>query len=244
MNIQNISALEKQLEMLGFENLGYSLLKKICFKPDNFFLSHKIGKGKDRLCFQLHFEKDKKKDCYVLVFHDAVLQKGILLPDTTMNGINIQSLEKEMMAIDWQGAFDYDEKKRWDVDDKSSWEMEANIEKIVESLLALESTEEGKVIASNIKFLFWGNVFSHELAGNLSSFKNKSEVGQRFYFFEDQASISVEEAYRFLQNKWIEKQVQAKRKQAGELSVVENGGSDLPEENMGLLKKKSKNKRN
>ena len=39
MNIGNISALIAQLQSLGFENEGYSLLKLISFKPENFTLS-------------------------------------------------------------------------------------------------------------------------------------------------------------------------------------------------------------
>ncbi len=33
MNIHNIAALIDQLQLLGFQNAGYSLLKRICFKP-------------------------------------------------------------------------------------------------------------------------------------------------------------------------------------------------------------------
>ena len=44
MNIENISALMGQLQSLGFENAGYSLLKRISFKPENFILSQKIEK--------------------------------------------------------------------------------------------------------------------------------------------------------------------------------------------------------
>ena len=60
MNIENISALMEQLQSLGFENTGYSLLKRISFKPKNFILSQKIEKAKDKLSIQLFFEKDIK----------------------------------------------------------------------------------------------------------------------------------------------------------------------------------------
>ena len=39
--------------------------------------------------------------------------------------------------------------------------------------------------------------------GNINPLKNKSEVSQRFYFFEGQTGISIDEAYRFLQNRWL-----------------------------------------
>ena len=65
MNIENISALMEQLKSLGFENAGYSLLKRISFKPENFILSQKIEKPKDKLSFQLFFEKEVSKGIYV-----------------------------------------------------------------------------------------------------------------------------------------------------------------------------------
>ena len=73
MNIQNITALAEQLQLFGFENTGYSLLKRICFKPDNFSLSQKMTKGKDQVSFNLYFEKDSKKETYALMYYDAIL---------------------------------------------------------------------------------------------------------------------------------------------------------------------------
>ena len=67
------------------------------------------------------------------------------------------------------------------------------------------------------------------------------EVSQRFYFFKDQPGISVDEAYRFLQNRWLEKQMQAKRKE----TAAYNGEKLLEEEHTssgsGLLQKKRLN---
>ncbi len=94
MNIENISALIGQLQSLGFENTGYSLLKRISFNPQNFILSQKIEKAKDTLSFQLFFEKDIKQDIYVLSYYDAILQKETPLIDAAINGINTSNLEK------------------------------------------------------------------------------------------------------------------------------------------------------
>ena len=71
----------------------------------------------------------------------------------------------------------------------------------------------------------FGGTSYHELFGNISPLKNKSEVCQRFYFFEGQTGISVDEAYRFLQNRWLEKQMQAKRKES-----VANSGEVITED--------------
>ena len=47
MNIKNIADLATQLESLGFEEIGYSLLKRICFKPASFSLSHKMRENNE-----------------------------------------------------------------------------------------------------------------------------------------------------------------------------------------------------
>ena len=77
--------------------------------------------------------------------------------------------------------------------------------------------------------------------GNISPLKNKSEVAQRFYFFDGQIGISVDEAYRFLQNRWLEKQMQAKRKESVTHNEVELTEEEHTSSGNGLLQKKRLN---
>lgn len=242
MNIQNISALALQLQSLGFEDLGYLLLKRISFKPERFFLSQKVEKGKDQLNFHLFFERDCIHDEYILKYYDAVLQKEMALSNPTINGIEIAILEKNMSAIDWKVAFDFESKKQWNAADKASWEKEQKIESVVEELKILESTGDGKAFAAVLKLKFWAGISCQEPAGNTSPLKNKSDVIQRFYFFEEQAGISIDEAYRFLLNKWQERQIQAKRYQPDSTDDKENAISgDFTSDNQGILRKKRLN---
>lgn len=238
MNIENISALMGQLQSLGFENAGYSLLKRVSFKPENFILSQKIEKAKDKLSFQLFFEKDIKQDIYVLSYYDAILQKETPLTDAAINGINISNLEKSMIEIDWKNAFDFVTKKQLNLEDKTSWEKEQKVESVIEGLSELEKSEDGKVVAIALKLKYWAGISYQELFGNISPLKNKSEVSQRFYVFEGQTGISVDEAYRFLQNRWLEKQMQAKKKQSDESTEKEIEHDTNGASGSGLLKKK------
>jgi hypothetical protein len=239
MNIENISALMGQLQALGFENAGYSLLKRISFKPQKFILSQKIERAKDKLSFQLFFEKDIKENIYVLSYYDAILQKETPLIDATINGINTANLEKSMIEIDWKNAFDFVTKKQLNLEDKTSWEKELKVESVIESLSMLEKSEGGKVVAVRLKLKYWAGIPYQELFGNISPLKNKSEVSQRFYFSEGQTGISVDEAYRFLQNRWLEKQMQAKRKQSNDSNRGDNGSNaQAPASNGNLIKKK------
>ena len=242
MNIENISALIKQLQLLGFENAGYSLLKRISFKPENFILSQKIEKSKDKLSFQLFFEKEVSKGMYVLLYYDAVLQKEKPLIDATINGISITSLEKSMTEIDWKSAFDFVAKKQLNLEDKTSWEKEQKVESVIEDLSELEKSEDGKEVAVGLKLKYWAGIPYKELFGNISPLKNKSEVSQRFYFIEGQTGISVDEAYRFLQNRWLEKQMQAKSREGADTKG--NHANEQESAGSGLLRKKRISKRN
>lgn len=243
MNIKNIADLAKQLQSLGFEKMGYSLLKRTCFKPGNFSLSYKIEKENDRLNFQVHFEKDENEDSYLLIFYDVILQKGIVFPDNIINGINPVELAEQMDAIDWKMAFEIDENKRWSVEDTASWENERKIEAIIKNLTAIDTTQEGNAFALSLKLRYWTEAPFPELGGKIGSTKAKSEVSQRFYFFEGQPGISVDEAYRYLQNKWMEKSIQMKRKQDEEKDADkhENDEKSLPGNDL-LKRRTSKRK--
>jgi hypothetical protein len=241
MNLENISALMVQLQSLGLENVGYPLLKRISFKPENFILSQKIEKVEEKLSFQFFFEKASQQGWYTLLYYDAILQKKQPLIDDAINGISIISLEKSMAEIDWKSAFDFVTKKQLNLSDKVSWEKEQKVESVIESLSELEKSDDGKVVSAGLKLKYWAGIPYQELFGNISPLKNKSEVSQRFYVLEGQAGISLDEAYRFLQNRWLEKQMQAKRKE----SSANNGEQSLEEKHTssgsGLLPKKRLN---
>jgi hypothetical protein len=241
MNMENISALTEQLQALGFEDAGYSLLKRICFKPEKFVLSQKMEKGNEQISFQLFFERNDKQDVYALVYYDAILQKEISFGDSTINGIDISALEKQMTAIDWKRAFDFAENKRLNITDKASWENEQKIETIITSLAEIEITEEGKLIAASLKLKCWAGSAYFELFDNISQTKSKAEISQRFYCSEGQPGIAVDEAFRFLQNRKMEKQILAKRKQADNQSEGEQDEGSNSSSGSGLLKKKRLN---
>jgi hypothetical protein len=143
-----------------------------------------------------------------------------------------------MAEIDWKIAFELDVKKQWSVDDKSTWENELKIESIIEDLNALQISEEGKSVAVSLKHKFWTGATYQELFGNISPLNNMHEVSQRFYFSEGQAGISVDEAYRFLQNRWLEKKMQIKRKQIDSSIIGESENNSPASSGNGLPRRK------
>ncbi|MBS4066683.1 MAG: hypothetical protein KGZ74_19125 [Chitinophagaceae bacterium] len=245
MNIQNVAALAHQLQVLGFQDTGSLLLKRICFRPNNFFLLQRINKEKEMLLFSIFFERLQKTDNYELRYYDVTLQKENDISALSVDGINTAELEKQMTTIDWKKAFNIDEKKLWNPDDKSTWETELKISGIIDSLSILENSEQGKVISTLLKQTFWDGTLFYQVVGAIPLIRNKADVSQRFYFSEEGVGITVDEAYRFLQNKWMEKKFQLKRKQV--YSEVETNDDAKDTSGNGLLKKKriaGKGKRN
>jgi len=241
MNIENISALAEQLLVLGFDDAGNSLVKRICFNQLHFEITQKIEKGNEEISLQLYFERKGKQDVYVLMYYDAILQKEVSFGDATINGIDVAGLEKQMAGIDWKRAFDFAEKKRWTPSDKTSWENEQKIEAVITSLAAIEITDEGKSVAASLKLKYWTGAAYFEMFDNISQTKSKAEISQRFYCSEGQPGISVDEAYRFLQNRKLEKQMQAKRKQVDNQPDDEQQESNGSSTGSGLLKKRRLN---
>ena len=242
MNIENVLALANQLEIIGLENAGYLLLKRICFKPDRFCLLKKVVKENEQLSIQFHIERNYKQNIYVLLYYDAVLQKEIKLENSVINGVSTSGLEKRMAAVNWKAAFDFEVTGQCNVADKNSWEPEQRVNLIMEDLSILETIEEGKAIATAFKLKFWTGIPYQELMGNINSIKSKTEVSQRFHFFEGQAGISIDEAYRFLQNRLLEKQFLINRKSTDNSGEAEPVSAGRANQGSGLLQKKNKNK--
>lgn len=238
MNIENISALAAQLQLLGFDNASSGLLKRICFKPETFVLTQRFLKAGDQFIFNLFFEKSNQENSYHLNYYDATLQKETVPAYTEMNGVNLVELESMMTDLDWKSAFDLDVKKQWAVADKTSWDKEQKVEAVVNALEELETSEEGKSAATSLKLKYWAGMPYQEMFGTVMPVKSRSEVSQRFYFSDGQPGISVDEALRFLQNRWLEKQMQVKKKTADVVQVSEEAGEGQASPGSGLLKKK------
>ncbi|MBB1285689.1 hypothetical protein HRH25_14995 [Flavisolibacter sp. BT320] len=239
MNIQNIIALAEQLKSLGFANMGYPLAKRVCFKPKHFLLNYQVEKSGNVLSFQLSFEIDKKAgDAYVLVYYDAIFQRNKPF-EGIVNGVDVSLLSQQMSEVDWIKAFDFNEKKPLTGSDKNAFEKELKIASVIDALAALETTSEGRFAGSVLKQEHWQGTAYNEIYSNISVPKSKAEVSQRFYILEGQPSISVDEACRYLQNRWLEKEMLAKKKQAegSETNDTESNGHGT-----GLLRKKRKRK--
>lgn len=240
MNIQNIASLTDKLVTLGFdESIGYRLLQHICFKPVDFTLIERIRKGKDVLACSIFFEK--KGDEYICSYYDAAFLKEMEMPDLLIHSVNIRELDQRMVETDWQGI--NKQAAVFSLENEGTWEREKRIEKIVMDLSRLSVTEEGKNFADCLKVKHWSGIHMNATMGNLNVVKSRFELIQRFYFFDGQ-SISIEEAYRFLLNRWLEKKLLTKRKQEVNPIPDDAAESGVAGGDKSLLQKKRKTKAN
>jgi hypothetical protein len=219
---QNIAALKKQLSTVGFEDgLEYPLRSRMCFLSPQFTIQQKVVKGGDVLHFGFHFEWIGEEIGYCCRYYDAVLRKEIEIPDTILSEINIHELDKQMGLIDWSIGFASEHDYGANGGD-ATWKREKAISGVVAALAMLNTQEEGKEIADRLKMKYWADQPPEQYISGLASLKSRFEISQRFYFFSAAECITIEEAYRFLNNKWMEKKV---RKKTNEQDVL-TGGQD------------------
>lgn len=212
MDIQNISALESQLTALGFDKMRDSLLKRIPFRLANFVLTRKIEQAQGMLTFHLFFSRISPAESYSLMYYDAIFQKDSV-PEF-VNGVDIGQLQREIQEINWKAAFDLSGANEWTINTVEDYAAEIKLEKVMHQFYELEQSEEGKAIATNLKLRYWTGSNYQELFGNLVPVKTKTEISQRFYFSAEHSAISLSEASRFLQNKWLEKEIRERKKDA------------------------------
>lgn len=238
MNIQNIATLAGKLEGLGFENMGYLLLKNISFRPQNFCLVVKASQLNNALNFHLFIQRNGINNEYDLLYYDANLLADSNTGEQVIHGIDIAELRTAMTRIDWNSAFDLTAGKNLSLNELSNLEKEEEVEAVIEKLQVLEKSENGKSVATSLKLDFWAGLPYQELFGNIAPVKRKYEISQRFYCPTGQPCISIDEAYRFLQNRLLEKQISQRKKQPENLETDEADANNQPASGSGLLQKK------
>lgn len=237
MNKENFVSLCAQLSQVGLAGLEYRLLQHICCRPVSFSLTEKREYGKDLLRCQVFFER--KSNQYACAYYDAALVREHQMPLRTINEIILQELEKDMLSIDWMATTT---NQLFRVSDEDSWAREKSIDEIVGKLTRLSATEDGKVFADTLKVRFWSGTMMEQVLGSLAPVRSKLEASQRFYFFAGGA-ISVDEAYRFLQNSWIQKTVQLKKNAARteeDENTASGGKLQDPKKKRKVIKRRAK----
>jgi hypothetical protein len=183
------SSLAEALEKLGFDSsLHTSIATYISLQLPKFTIQYNTVKERDVIKFNLFFER--KEAAYSCLCYDAFLRKEIVLKDVVINNIHLRELDEQMSSIDWKGLF----------------KIQQDITSIIDNLQTLASSMEGKEFSEQLKVKYWSDTPLESIM-NVSLLKSRFEISQRFYFLEDGKGISIEEAYRFLNNRWMERQL-------------------------------------
>lgn len=235
MNVKQLTATAEALQNLGFDEIIKSkLAKRAVLKTSSFIIQHRVIRGNDVIKFELYFEKEAEADVYTCMYYDAILRKELKIEEIRVNEVDIQWLEQRMFETEWASLYLDDSSSIADKD--FDWQEFERVESIIEDLRFLSETEEGRRVAEYLKFKFWCDTPMQDYIANINSIKNKLEISQRFYMVDSQPVISVEECYRFLCNRWLEKQMVLKKK-------LNDSESEQPQESSDLNKTKLHQKR-
>ncbi len=225
MNKEQLLKLTGELQQIGFEDIEGSLLQRICFLLPAFTLQRSVIHADDLFVFQLRFVRDDNQH-YSFQYYDVQLQK-IVHAETDVCSVDLRALHQQLLTVDWSTFKS--------ADAVCSWEDAKLVEQICEQLEKLETTEEGKIIARQLKLQFWCGQVSEALYSTHSMGKQKNMISQRFYVNAEHP-IKTDEACRFLQNKWIEQQMNFRKEK---IATEES----LKEETMKKVKKKANTSR-
>jgi hypothetical protein len=211
MNRQNIIEIAEKIREVGFEDATQCLVRHICFHPTQFVLRRALKKGSDNVLFHFYVQLQNETDAYALNYYEAILQREIALEEK-INGVDIALLERRMAEIDWQDVFRFGKAEGVKSEGTKFWEEAEAIEGIIDDLNALEENGGSRVVLL-LKQKYWTGSNCQLFVGATLSDKVSDEISQRFFIREGNV-ISADEAFRFLQNRRLEKEMQlTKRKQ-------------------------------
>jgi hypothetical protein len=197
---ENMEALAMQFVTLGFPSeIGTQLALYSSLQLPSFHIRLTVNKEADKMRFDFFFEKSG--DDYVPQYFDVWLQKAINLPDKLVGGVSVTDLDNRMKAVDWQNL----------LAEKSTVLSSGAIQDVLRQIALLKMTGEADLVEA-LQVKHWWDTPLEELMG-LNAFQSRFEISQRFYFFDGHTGIGVEQAYLFLCNRWMQKQMLQKKRQ-------------------------------
>lgn len=185
--------IQKQLAVLGFEDqLEEKLMLAACFPGSASTLVFSGSAGEDLFSFLVHL--GNINSIPVVTDYLAVLRKPVPLDSVA------EPLVKRIAKLDWKRIA---AARSFSFADITATELQ----EIKEVLQLLDKHPDH----ARIKYSCWRGTNLESMIPGIAAFKNQYELSQRFYISPEHHSITSGEAMRFLQNRWLEKQVQQRR---------------------------------
>ncbi len=212
MDIQNIKGIVNLMGALGFSpSMDKKIVYHACFRQKDFSLKEKKAFGDDVMSYQIFFKENAANGKLVCTHYDAALRKNIKIQPVLLNGIDLHQMDERMNNINWEDISQFNGFTQFNLSDKETWKQQAIIEEIILDLEAIASTSEGELFANTLKYKYWADLPLENMIPSLYLLKSKLEFNQRFYIINDEG-ITANEAFRFLNNRWIQRQAQEKKK--------------------------------
>jgi len=207
--------MEKQLQHImdvfadvGFpRTLEWPVQVHLCFAPARFAVQHEQFRGSDQLRYEVWVAREEDNSKYMPVYYDATLIRPLELNPQNGCAEQVISLNQQMQLVNWSGLLG--KAATATVGDFSDLGLVADI---VDNLTALEQHEGGQFFADLLRLRYWTRTPFEHYARCGSGSKGLFEVTQRFHFFSDGQGITLDEAYRFLQHRWLQKKLQDAQK--------------------------------
>ena len=172
----NIAPIVKLLQTMGFENGLEHALRAKACFLPSHFEVLHKLNRAGDIC-SFHLFFKEEAGIYKCLYYDACYRKEIVFDDPVA-----ASLDTRMQTIEWLTDFD-------------------DIEAVMHDLKMMDAQ-----LANLLQYKYWvGSPLENNIAG-IASLRSQYEISQRFYVIEGSTPISVDEAFRFLQSRWMEKQ--------------------------------------
>lgn len=222
MHKKNIELLAARLIQLGCKpTVSTQMAAHACFGLPQFDLTCIEDYG-EAYCHVLIHCRKADHGGYDALYYTAVLKKQPAVPE------GLEVLDRRMAAVDWRLLI----ATRIDG-------IGCSVEDIVSVGALLDQLLEEDVNGI-LRYRYWSGTLLETMVPNLALLKSHYEIQQRFYLTPDQAPIRFDEAYRFLQSRWMEKRFQTERK----LLLKKEGRSDSAGSSKKLLVKRKISHRN
>jgi hypothetical protein len=170
------------------------------------------------------------------------LRKTAEIESSVINGVDVSDLEKRITSVNWQIPLEDSSSDNLQIADKTTWMNEATIEEITRDLEILSATTEGAAVANIIKYKFWTEPLLQNTKLELPVLKRKYELSQRFYIINEDG-ITANEAYRFLNNRWMERSIHVSNRLLRKSEVVQKESDNITSD-AGNKKKTRHSKKN
>ena len=217
MRQPNIESLTNSLLALGCEpTIETQLRCNLCFSPAQFDLSYCRHSGEDACQFTIRIERNQSEE-YLLKYYTALLRKKIELPKELLE------LDRRFSKIEWEDIA----KGRLELVNVSPATIQSAFELLGELSVA-------GINADLLRFKHWQGTSLENLNVQQGLHRSAWEISERFYFFDDLEVISFSEAVRFLNSRWMERQLSARKRLIEKMEDRSDNGSG---KNL-LLKKK------